>query len=152
MDKQTVSLGLVLAAIITGGLLLTYGVLFPLDDRCEQGAYCMWGWLGLTVTLLLSMVATLFGILALSGARNDDGTFREARIRFAIAATLLVVYFVLFSNAVLWGTSDKSINDSMMATLTQLMTIVLPFYFGTSGIVEWAKIKQKSQNNAAKSS
>jgi hypothetical protein len=63
------------------------------------------------------MVTTLFGVLALPGGLSDDGSYREQRIRFAIAVTLVVVYFVLFSNAVLWGSEKDVINVQMMDTL-----------------------------------
>lgn len=97
----------------------------------------------LSVTLILSTIICLFGVLALPGGRNDQGGFTEARIRLSVAATLMVAYFVLFSTAVFFGRGDTSINGEMMNTLTQLMAIVLPFYFGTSGLVEWAKRKER---------
>ncbi len=116
-------------------------------QQINAGPVCQWGWATLTITLMLAMVITLFGLLALPGARTDEGIFREERVRFAIAGTLLVVYFVLFCNAVLFGEGDKSINSKMMDTLTMLMTIVLPFYFGTSGLVEWAKRRGGNSGN-----
>ncbi len=147
MDKPTIKVGLVLGLATTAGLLVTHALFHWHSTLCETGEYCRWGWLALTITLVLGMIITLFGLLALPGGRNDQGFFREERIRLAIAATLLVVYFVLFCNAVLFGKSDTNINTEMMGTLTQLMTIVLPFYFGTSGLVEWAKRREKQRKD-----
>ena len=150
MDKATIRVGLLLGIVVTIGLFISHGLFHWGDLVCEKGAYCRWGWVALTITLLLAMIITLFGLLALPGARNNEGVFREERIRFAIAATLVVVYFVLFCNSVLFGEGDKSINPEMMKTLTQLMIIVLPFYFGTSGLVEWAKRREDNSGNTNK--
>ncbi len=145
MDKAVMKLGFLLGTVVAAGVLLSEYLFHWTATACQEGAYCRWGWVVLTVTLILSMVITLFGVLALPGGRDDKGVFREERVRLAIAATLLVVYFVLFCNAVLFGKSDTNINEEMMKTLTQLMTIVLPFYFGTSGLVEWAKRKEEKK-------
>lgn len=145
MDKTTIKLGLVLGIVITVGILISHFLFHLTATACTDDQYCNWGWVALTVTLLLSMIITLFGVLALPGGHDGEGIFREERVRLAIASTLLVVYFVLFSNAVLFGKGDTNINEEMMKTLTQLMTIVLPFYFGTSGLVEWAKRRKEKQ-------
>lgn len=150
MDKATMKLGLLLGIVVTIGLFVAHGLFHWSDLVCKQGAYCAWGWVVLTITLVLAMVITLFGLLSLPGARTNEGVFREERVRFAIAATLMVVYFVLFCNAVLFGEKDTNINFKMMDTLTQLMTIVLPFYFGTSGLVEWAKRREDRSGNTSK--
>ncbi|MEJ2094075.1 MAG: hypothetical protein P8X93_02550 [Gammaproteobacteria bacterium] len=149
MDKATIRVGLLLGIVVTIGLFISHGLFHWGDLVCEKGAYCRWGWVALTITLLLAMIITLFGLLALPGARTDEGVFREERIRFAIAATLLVVYFVLFCNSVLFGESDENINFKMMDTMTTLMTIVLPFYFGTSGLVEWSKQRGERSGNTS---
>jgi Ca2+/Na+ antiporter len=152
MDKATLKIGLALGIVVTIGLLVMNGLFHWRDLQIaayESVPTYAWGWVALSITLLLAMVITLFGLLALPGARTDEGTFREERVRFAIAATLLVVYFVLFCNAVLFGEGDKSINTKMMDTLTTLMTIVLPFYFGTSGLVEWSKQRGERSENTS---
>jgi hypothetical protein len=153
MDKATLKVGLALGIVVTVGLLVMNGLFYWRDLQIAAKEFVpmyAWGWVALSITLLLSMVITLFGLLALPGARNNEGVFREERIRFAIAATLVVVYFVLFCNSVLFGEGDKSINPEMMKTLTQLMIIVLPFYFGTSGLVEWAKRREDNSGNTNK--
>lgn len=131
MDRHTLRLGMVVMSVTSIGFVLSYAVLFEVSG--------VWGWTGLSTTLLLTVSIMLFGVLSLPGGRDADGNFREERVRFAIAATLVVVYLVLFSIAVLWGANDNNINKDMLDTLTDMMTIVLPFYFGTSGAVEWAK-------------
>lgn len=138
MNRPAITLGIVIGITVSVLLLATY-ILFS----AQAG---QWGWYMLSLTLAVTGVTTLFGILALPGGLSEDGSYREQRIRFAIAATLLVVYFVLFSNAVLWGAESKDVNKEMMGTLTQLMSIVLPFYFGTSGLVEWGKIREARRN------
>ena len=140
MNRPAINLGLVVALVVVVFLFATF-VLWEYDGGAR------WGWNILALTLVVTMVTTLFGVLALPGGLEKDGSFREQRIRFAIATTLVVVYFVLFSNAVFWPPDDEFIDDDMLNTLTQLMYIVLPFYFGTSGLVEYGKIKQ-ARNNA----
>lgn len=151
MDKTLIKIGLLLAIVVTIGLLVTYYLFDWQDLKIQSGAKMSkywWGWVALSITLMLAMVITLFGLLALPGGRTDKGVFREERIRFAIAATLVVVYLVLFSNAVFFA--EGKINKEMMDTLTMLMTIVLPFYFGTSGLVEWAKRRGDNSGNTNK--
>ena len=56
-----------------------------------------------------------------------------------------------------WRVDDGNVNTEMLDTLTQMMAIVLPFYFGTSGLVEWSKRRgaqgreQDSNRNDSKS-
>ena len=151
MDKATLKVGLALGIVVTVGLLVMNGLFYWRDLQIAAKEFVpmyAWGWVALSITLLLSMVITLFGLLALPGGRTDEGIFREERIRFAIAVTLVVVYFVLFCNAVFFA--EDKINEDMMDTLTMLMTIVLPFYFGTSGLVEWAKRREDNSGNTNK--
>jgi len=145
MDKAIIKLGVLLGTVVTGGVILAHILFHWTATACSDDDYCNHGWVALTVTLVVAMLITLFGVLALPEGRDDKGVLREERVRLAIAVTLLVVYFVLFSNAVLFGNNDANINGEMMDTLTQLMTIVLPFYFGTSGLVEWAKRRDSQQ-------
>ena len=140
MNKQAVILGVVVSILVLVPQVASYILFYIGVEKVGN-----WGWYSLSLTMVVTMLVTLFGVLALPGGLSDDGSYREQRIRFAIAATLVAVYFVLFSNAVLWGNSDQ-INGKMMDTLTQLMTIVLPFYFGTSGLVEWGKMREARKN------
>lgn len=142
MDKPLVRLSLLLSAIVVIGLIVTFGFLFNLDD-CDAEGNCRWNFfnVGLMVTFVLAGFVTFFGILALPGGKNPDGTFREQRVRFTITASLLICYLVLLTTSVFWR--DDQFNVTMVDTLTNLMMIVLPFYFGSSAAVEWATKNKK---------
>lgn len=82
MNRPAITLGIVIGITVSVLLLATY-ILFS----AQAG---QWGWYMLSLTLAVTGVTTLFGILALPGGLSEDGSYREQRIRFAIAATLLV--------------------------------------------------------------
>lgn len=139
-------LGLTVIVVVTVGLSFVYVVLDPLWQVCQSqkiadpsvvcGRYAE---LVLVLTLISAAVLTLFGTLALRGAQDEGGSFSEQRIRFAIALTVLVVYLVYFGMAVFW---TEGTNQKMVETLTNLMMVVIPFYFGASAVAQIAKKKE----------
>lgn len=141
-------LGLTVMVVVTVGLLLTYVVLDPLAQQCfaakqidparvcvRHAEYVM------VLTLIFSAVLTLFGVLALPNGQDEIGDYREPRIRLAIAMSILVLYLVFFSMAVFW-TDPEKMNQKMIDTLTNLMMVVIPFYFGASAVAQMTKRKE----------
>lgn len=91
----------------------------------------------LGVTLVLIAFINFFGFLGLPGAVGRGGEFRESRIRLGIAASLLLVYLTYFGTIVfLAAPQNPTQEEKLLATLTSLLSIVIPFYFGASAAVE----------------
>ena len=136
-------LGLMVCGVAVVGLFSAYVILDPVSQAClaQQstnprlvcGRYAE---LALVLTLVFTAVLTLFGTLALPGAQDESGNFREQRIRFSIAITILILYLIYFSMAIFWQTGT---NKDLVATLTNLMMVVIPFYFGASAAAQIAK-------------
>src|SRR5688572_4693606 len=113
-------LGLVVIAVVAVGLSFAYVGLDPLWQACQasqqvnSSVVCArHAELALVLTLVSTAVVTLFGTLALPGAQDKSGSFREPRIRFSIAITVLVVYLVFFAMAVFW---DQGTSKDMVTT------------------------------------
>ena len=146
---KVLRLGLIVVAVIMAGLFTVYILLDPLDQACQLAkgddpkVVCLRHTeLALVLTIIVTAIVTLFGTLALPGAQDEKGNFLEQRIRFSIATTILVVYLLLFSMAVFW---DSGINIPMVETLTNLMMVVIPFYFGASAAAQFAKNKEANE-------
>lgn len=116
------------------------------------GSRDLWG-----LMLIGAALITFFGFLQLPGSTNENDTFQESRIRLAIAATLIVAYLVYFGSVIyLDPEKDKETNkvvktfaEDMLPTLTNLLTITLSFYFGSTAAIEVAgKLSQNNDSNA----
>jgi hypothetical protein len=102
----------------------------------------------LGVILVLIALVTLFGFLGLPGAVGDNGEFRESRIRLAVTASLLVMYLAYFGIVVFLATtgSGSTSEERLLPTLTSLLSVVIPFYFGASAAAEIsARMKNTAQ-------
>lgn len=115
-------------------ILLIVGVCLPLS------------YLLLDHTLLLSCMlifvgaVTFFGILMLPGSCSSEGVFDERRVRLAITASLFLMYISYFGTAVFW--KDDSMGEfekELFGSVTNLLAIILPFYFGSSVLSEYLK-------------
>jgi hypothetical protein len=141
-------LGIAVIVVVVIGVSLVYAVFDPLERACSKGEICpRYVDLMLTLTLIVTGVATLFGTMAMSGAQNPDGSFREQRIRLSIAMTVLVVYLVYFGMAVLWTQHET---PALVGTLTDLLKITIPFYFGASAFAQWSESGSGSQQRPKK--
>lgn len=92
----------------------------------------------LGVILVLIALVTLFGFLGLPGAVGGNGEFRESRVRLAVTASLLVTYLAYFGIVVFLATKDggSTSEERLLPTLTSLLSVVIPFYFGASAAAE----------------
>lgn len=84
-------------------------------------------------------IVTFFGFLRLpmGGAPG----FSDGKMRSALTGALVMTYLVYFSSTI-WTAGHPSQADranELLETLTGLLAIVLPFYFGVTGAVEIAK-------------
>jgi hypothetical protein len=104
----------------------------------------------LMVMLALVAAITYFGLLAIPGGWGVDTGFTEARIRLALASTFVMVYLVYLSTVIFWTVPEEprqTYAKDMVGTLTDLIKIVLPFYFGASSAVEIAKSRSKERGS-----
>ena len=122
-------------------------------------------WLGRTtgtrdfwaMMLIGAAAITFFGFLGLPGNIDDKGAFRESRIRLSITGTLLIVYLIYFGSIVYLqpdtdaeGNIIKTEAESLLPTLTNLLMVTIPFYFGSSVAVEIANLQSKKGDSKAK--
>lgn len=145
-------LGLLIIVVVTIGFSVDYLVLDPLSQPCfaaqktDSSKVCTrHGEMVLVLTYIFTAILTLFGSLALPGAQDENGNFREERIRFSIAISVLVVYLVYFCGAVWWYGGKK---NEMVETLTNLVMVVVPFYFGASAAAQIVQKKLQSPSKA----
>jgi hypothetical protein len=113
-------------------------------------AYSFIGRQALSVMLFLTALIAYFGILIVPGGWKEGEGFSESRIRLAITSAFLVVYLAYFSTVIFWSGKEAlpPLANKMIETLTDLLSIVLPFYFGVTGAVEI--LKDRSKNGAQK--
>ena len=99
-------------------------------------------------SLLLALVAliTYFGLLSLPGGFSKEKGFSESRIRFAITSTLTITYLVYFSTVMFSADTDNSVNTNLLATLTNLLGVVIAFYFGSTAVSDYLAKKSNEDN------
>jgi hypothetical protein len=143
-------IGVFLTLFVILGLSFIYGVLDPMAQRCDLAAEVTRGTicpryvdLGVSLILIISAIIALFGTLSIDGAQNPDGTYREQRIRLSIATTMLIVYLMYFGMAIMWRGEQPG--QGVLTTFTDLMMVVIPFYFASSAVVEYSGKKNKAE-------
>jgi hypothetical protein len=97
------------------------------------------------VTQSVEKPRVFFGILGLPGGYEaPGGAFTEARIRLAITATLME-YLVYFGTLVFLPRDQNVVgyDKDVLPTLTDLIKIAIPFYFGASAAVQIAAVRSK---------
>lgn len=124
-------LGVVIATIVIGGYF------YSLNTK-----------MAFSILLVLVALTTYFGFLMLPGGFNKESGFSESRIRLAIASTLTLTYLVYFCTGIFFMSDEvqNPVKMELLETLTNLLTIVLPFYFGATAVTEIVQYKS-SQNN-----
>jgi hypothetical protein len=95
--------------------------------------------------LIGAALFTFFGILQLPANTDEKGAFSESRIRLAISATLTVSYLVYLGSVVYLdpvlnaqGNRVPTFADDLFPTLTNLLTVTISFYFGSTAAIEIA--------------
>ncbi len=93
------------------------------------------------LTMMLAAVGfvTFFGFLSLPTAGGEVGQLTEPRMRIALTAALVLTYLVYFSVAVWRADAGDDLSMELLETLTSMIMVVLPFYFGVTGAVEIAR-------------
>jgi hypothetical protein len=97
----------------------------------------------LVVMLALVSLITFFGFLSLPVDGQPVNRLTDSALRIALTAALVMTYLVYFSTAV-WLSEGEGVDaaraDDLLSTLTSMIMVVLPFYFGVTGAVEAARI------------
>jgi hypothetical protein len=102
----------------------------------------------LGLMMVIVAVIVFFGLLACPGS-YQGGTFSEARIRLAITATLLIAYLVYFGTVVFLekNPDEAAFAPDVLPTLTNLLSITIPFYFGATAALEIAKVRSQGKRD-----
>ena len=90
------------------------------------------------MTIAVGLI-TFFGILDLPGGVSADGGFTTGRVRFALTATLVVIFVVFFGTTAYWSNDLDKVAEFpklMVGCLSTLLSIIIPFYFGTTAAIE----------------
>lgn len=96
----------------------------------------------LAVMLAVVGLITFFGFLSLPTHGNQVSGLSDSGMRFALTGALVMTYIVYFSAAVWRSTTDRTaLSTELLSTLTNMLMVVLPFYFGVTGAVEIAKVR-----------
>lgn len=109
------------AAVVAGGVGLAYW----LDHEIIFG-----------LVLILVALITFFAFLMAPGSFEKRGQFNESRIRLAITATLLLVYLVYLGIQIFLSGAPTEFHRQMFPSLTTLLSVTIPFYFGASVAAE----------------
>ena len=143
-------LGMLVIATATGGLIVSYAIFDPIwiEGECYLKEKHCPSYVGMTmaVTMSIAGILTLFGTIAVPGSQNPDGSFKEQRIRLSITMSILVIYFIWWSFSLQWTNSDEPLNP-MFGTLTDLIKIIIPFYFGASAFAQWSENQSSNRDN-----
>ncbi len=115
----------------------------------KYGAIDFWA-----IMLIGAAVITFFAFLGLPGNVDENGAFRESRIRLAIVATLIIAYIVYFGSVVYLDSSlnnnEKGIDTfarDLLPTLTNLLMVTISFYFGSTAATEIAASLSKKSGS-----
>ncbi len=97
----------------------------------------------LVVMLALVSLITFFGFLSLPIDGKAVNSLTDSAVRTALTAALVMTYLVYFSTAV-WLSEAEGVDparaENLLSTLTTMIMVVLPFYFGVTGAVEAARV------------
>jgi len=106
---------------------------------------------GYSVMTISLALLTFFVLLDLPGGRDADGEFTSQRLRLCITVTLVVLFIVYFGTTGYWDEHEVAADfpKLMMQTLGGLLSIVIPFYFGTTAAVEIFKGRNATVSDTA---
>ncbi len=133
-----ITLALILAVTIVGGLLLSW--------KTNHPAF-------IAMTVALTSIFTFFGVLSLPISGGSSEGITESGLRAAIATALIVQYILLISiSAFANGPANERANpisQTLIANFTVVIGIVLAFYFGSSAYVEVQKVNIDSETSVS---
>lgn len=105
---------------------------------------------GYSVMTISVALLTFFGLLDLPGGRDADGEFTSQRLRLCITVTLVVLFITYFGTTGYWDEHEVAADfpKLMMQTLGGMLSVVIPFYFGTTAAVEIFKDRNGTARDA----
>lgn len=92
-------------------------------------------------------VITFLGILMLVNYLSGSPALDEGEMRKAITGSFVAVYFALVSLLTFGGfyPSGTELAKTIIGHFTTLIKIIVIFYFGSSGVREYLKFKERRQ-------
>ncbi len=90
-------------------------------------------------------IITFFGILVLANYLSNSPALDKGEMRKAIAGSFFAVYFVLVSLLTFteFEHSDPDLARAAIGHFTSLVKVIVIFYFGSSTVREYLKLKEK---------
>lgn len=140
--RSKIGVQLLLLSLI---ILVWIGVFLFIGRKEDNVDY--WGAMMMGVSTI-----TFFGFLLLPGNVNEKGVFNESRIRLSITATLIVTYIIFFGAVAFLNNKDEFVSPDLISTLTNMISVTIPFYFGASAAVEIVKLQKKKSEEESKDS
>ena len=94
-------------------------------------------------------IVTFFGILMLVNYLSESPALEKGEVRKAIAGSFIAVYFTIVS---LFTFTELSVSETETAKtiighFTYLIGIIVVFYFASSSVREYLRIKEKRENS-----
>ncbi len=94
-------------------------------------------------------IVTFIGILALANYVSIDPRISTGEMRSAITASIIVVYLVVIAFSF---TDEKNISETAKTVIqhfTWVVGVVVIFYFGSKGVLQYLEAKNKTDTNTA---
>lgn len=100
----------------------------------------------LALISILLAITTYFGFMAISQLLGEGVTSNTGGMRTAITSGILLPYFFILSVSIFTTSSNplSGLGQSMVNNFTTTISIIIPFYFGTSAYVQ-THISRKSK-------
>lgn len=103
----------------------------------------------LAIVILFVAVANFYGSLIIFGPKDGESLFPKEVVRDAIAASLIITYFVVLVIAIFYVHKDDKLpamTETMIGSFTTVVGIVVVFYFGSIAFIH----VQEAKNGASK--
>lgn len=94
-------------------------------------------------------VITFLGILMLVNYLSESAAFDKGEMRKAIAASFIAVYFALVSLLTFtdFSPSGTELAETIIGHFRTLIIIIIVSYFGSSGVREYLKFRERRQTS-----
>ena len=121
--RPVVLVGSLIALIFVAGIILGY--------------YTWLEYQALQMMLGLVAIGSFFGILVIPGGWSEGRGFSTGRVQLALTSALVMLFVVYYATVIFWygvpeAMEPPELPKQMLDTLSDLLKIVVPFYFGAT--------------------
>lgn len=95
-------------------------------------------------------IVTFIGVLALADYVSIEHSISTGEMRSAMTASITVVYLVMVALAFAGNPSDASTASKVIEHFTWVMGIVVIFYFGSKGVLQYIEARNIKDEREAK--